>query len=133
MANTKTTTTDTTSTPDKPSAAEKAGKVPTTGPASGPTTDAAVNRQINDPKGGVTRADADPYNEDGSVRPTAIRNKEQEASDEARRRLNDPDAEVFVSEGMRHDLETIGSGNDPVTGRRLTMDDDGTVTAEPRV
>jgi hypothetical protein len=125
------------STEPKETAAQKSVAAETTkkqplAEKAGPTTDAAVNRQILNPRSGVTAADADPYNEDGSVRPTAQRSREQEATDEARRRQNDPDAEPFISEGMRHDLEEIGVANDPVTGRRLTMDKDGKVTAEPR-
>jgi hypothetical protein len=78
----------------------------------------------------VSMADTAALN--GLPTPTGVRSKEQEATDEARRRVTDPNAEVFVSEGMRHDLETLGSCNDPLTGRRLTMGTDGKVTAAPR-
>jgi hypothetical protein len=98
-------------------------------PADGPTTDKAVNKQILNPTSGTTMADTGALN---GVVPTGQRTAEQEATDEARRRVTDPDAEVFVSEGMRHDLASFGLANDPVTGRRVKMDKSGKITAEPR-
>lgn len=95
----------------------------------GPTTDASVNEQIKDASG-VSMADASALN---GVQPTGQRSAEQDATDEVRRRVNDPDAKPFISEGMRHDLEIHGSANDPVTGRKLTMDrETGKVTAHAR-
>lgn len=91
----------------------------------GPTTDASVNAQIKDPSGGVTMSDVEPLNN--------MRTAEQDATDAARAQVTDPDAEPFISEGMRHDLELYGQVNDPLTGRRITMDrDSGKTTVHPR-
>lgn len=37
--------------------------------------------------------------------------------------VQEPDAPVFVSEGMRHDIELYGYAVDPVTGRRVNRDE----------
>lgn len=37
--------------------------------------------------------------------------------------VQEADAPVFVSEGMRHDIELYGFAVDPVTGRRVNRDE----------